>query len=110
VLQAGLLAVAVAAAVGGGVFEDGFSGLGVGDVGTTLAGDATAAAFTVEFSAAFPLFGAAVDGGLLRYFHYNDGAPKIEEVEQYLNSIGFELVAVICKNENDGDYHFKRSV
>jgi hypothetical protein len=68
VLQAGLLAVAVAAAVGGGVFEDGFSGRGVGDVGTTLAGDATAAAFTVEFSAAFPLFGAAVDGGLLRYF------------------------------------------
>lgn len=53
--------MAVAGAIGGGILEDGFSGLGVGDVGATFAGDTASAAFAVEFSSALAFFGATVD-------------------------------------------------
>lgn len=43
-----------------------------------------------------------------QHTNYNDGAPKFNDVKQYMESIGFYLVAEICRNENDGDYHFKR--
>ena len=41
---------------------------------------------------------------------YNDGAPKIEEVTQYLESLGYYLVNNFTKTDVDGDYHFSRKV
>jgi FkbM family methyltransferase len=43
-----------------------------------------------------------------QHTNYNDGAPKFDDVKQYMETIGFYLVAEICRNENDGDYHFRR--
>jgi hypothetical protein len=43
-----------------------------------------------------------------QHTNYNDGAPKFEEVKDYLEDIGFALVSTICKNNNDGDYHFRK--
>ena len=40
--------------------------------------------------------------------NYNEGAPKIDEVKEYLESIGFSLIANFCITDVDGDYHFKR--
>lgn len=40
--------------------------------------------------------------------NYNDGAPKVQDVIEYMNSIGFELVSNFCKGSVDGDYHFKK--
>ena len=48
--EAGLFAVAVVGAVGGRILEDGFSGLGVGDVGAAFAVDATTAALVAQSS------------------------------------------------------------
>lgn len=39
---------------------------------------------------------------------YNLGAPKIEEVKTYLESIGFELISKFSEHGVDADYHFKR--
>lgn len=39
---------------------------------------------------------------------YNLGAPKIEEVIEYMSSIGFELVSNFTKTKDDGDYHFRK--
>jgi len=39
---------------------------------------------------------------------YNEGAPHVDEVIKYMESIGFELVSNFSKVEYDGDYHFKR--
>lgn len=39
---------------------------------------------------------------------YNLGAPKVQEVIDYMQSIGFELVGNFCITSVDGDYHFKR--
>jgi FkbM family methyltransferase len=39
---------------------------------------------------------------------YNEGAPKFEQVKQYLESIGFELKSEIVKHDVDGDYHFTK--
>jgi FkbM family methyltransferase len=44
----------------------------------------------------------------LQHEEYNLGAPKVAEVTEYLNSIGFELVAKIHMGNVDGDYHFRR--
>ena len=33
---------------------------------------------------------------------------KIDEVKEYLESIGFSLIANFCITDVDGDYHFKR--
>jgi hypothetical protein len=43
-----------------------------------------------------------------QHVNYNDGAPKIDEVKEYLESIGFVLKSEIIKNGADGDYHFTR--
>jgi len=43
-----------------------------------------------------------------QHVNYNDGAPKFEEVKTYLESIGFEMIATITRNNIDGDYHFSR--
>jgi len=45
----------------------------------------------------------------LQHEEYNLGAPRVEEVSEYLNSIGFELVAKIHIGNVDGDYHFTRT-
>jgi hypothetical protein len=40
---------------------------------------------------------------------YNKGAPKVQEVIKYLNSIGFENKSgMFSGNDIDGDYHFVR--
>lgn len=39
---------------------------------------------------------------------YNQGAPKVEQVVEYLKTKGFELVANFTKTIVDGDYHFKK--
>ena len=43
-----------------------------------------------------------------QHVNYNEGAPKFDEVKEYLQSIGFELKAEITRNNIDGDYHFTR--
>lgn len=43
-----------------------------------------------------------------QHTNYNEGAPKLEEVIDYMKTIGYELVSSICKNDADGDYHFKK--
>jgi FkbM family methyltransferase len=45
----------------------------------------------------------------LQCVEYNKGAPLRENVIEYLQSIGFELVTgPFCDNGPDGDYHFRR--
>lgn len=46
----------------------------------------------------------------LQHVDYNKGAPKADEVIEYVNSIGFELVGKgkFCGAGVDGDYHFTR--
>jgi FkbM family methyltransferase len=44
----------------------------------------------------------------LQHEEYNLGAPKVAEVTEYLNSLGFVLINNIIKTDVDGDYHFKR--
>lgn len=44
----------------------------------------------------------------MQHEEYNLGAPKVAEVSEYLNSIGFELVDRIHIGGVDGDYHFTR--
>jgi len=39
---------------------------------------------------------------------YNEGAPHVDEVMKYMESLGFELVSNFNKEEYDGDYHFKK--
>ena len=43
-----------------------------------------------------------------QHVDYNQGAPKVDAVIEYMNSIGFELVSNFCKGAADGDYHFRR--
>ena len=44
----------------------------------------------------------------LQHKEYNLGAALKDEVIEYLNSIGFRLMAAIRIGEVDGDYHFIR--
>jgi FkbM family methyltransferase len=44
-----------------------------------------------------------------QHVDYNEGAPKFEEVKEYLESIGFEMVAEIVRHDVDADYHFRRN-
>lgn len=39
---------------------------------------------------------------------YNAGAPKVEEVINFMQEQGFKLVAKVTQAEVDADYHFKR--
>jgi len=45
----------------------------------------------------------------LQHKEYNLGAPKKDEIVNYLKSQGFELVKNIFLKECDGDYHFRRA-
>ena len=44
----------------------------------------------------------------MQHKEYNLGAPQKDDVTQYLNEIGFELVSQIHIGNVDGDYHFRR--
>lgn len=44
----------------------------------------------------------------MQHKEYNLGAPDVTKVTEYLNSIGFEQVAMIHAGEVDADYHFTR--
>lgn len=44
-----------------------------------------------------------------QHVDYNAGAPKVQQVIDYMQSIGFELVAKFAIGEVDGDYHFTRT-
>lgn len=44
----------------------------------------------------------------MQHEEYNLGAPKVAEVTEYLNSIGFKLVDRMHAGGVDGDYHFTR--
>jgi FkbM family methyltransferase len=44
----------------------------------------------------------------LQHVEYNQGAPHVEEVIEYLKSIGFKLVNNFVRTEVDGDYHFTK--
>ena len=43
-----------------------------------------------------------------QHVDYNEGAPKADEIIEYLENVGFKLVGNFCKGEVDGDYHFKK--
>lgn len=45
-----------------------------------------------------------------QHIDYNSGAPKVNEVIDYMNSIGFELISNFTKTQADGDYHFKKAI
>ena len=44
----------------------------------------------------------------MQHEDYNLGAPKVDEVTQYLNEIGFKLVSKVHDAQVDADYHFTR--
>ena len=43
-----------------------------------------------------------------QHIDYNSGAPKVNEVIEYCNSIGFVLIREMTNGPIDRDYHFKR--
>lgn len=43
-----------------------------------------------------------------QHTEYNIGAPHVQQVVEYVKSLGFELVSNFVRNQNDGDYHFTR--
>jgi FkbM family methyltransferase len=43
-----------------------------------------------------------------QHVNYNDGAPKVRDVIQYMESLGFTLIKKFCAGDVDADYHFKR--
>lgn len=43
-----------------------------------------------------------------QHVDYNEGAPKIEDLVEYLKTKGFNLVSNFCKGGVDGDYHFSK--
>jgi FkbM family methyltransferase len=43
-----------------------------------------------------------------QHTEYNSGAPLVDTLINYLNSIGFELVSNFHKETVDGDYHFRK--
>jgi FkbM family methyltransferase len=44
-----------------------------------------------------------------QHIDYNIGAPKVNDVIQYLSSIGFKLVSNFTSGTADGDYHFTKA-
>lgn len=45
----------------------------------------------------------------MQHVDYNKGAPKAQEIIEYMDSIGFDNVSgMFCGGEVDGDYHFRR--
>jgi len=45
-----------------------------------------------------------------QHVDYNKGAPKFDQVRDYMSQLGFELERVVHKTNVDGDYLFKRVV
>jgi FkbM family methyltransferase len=45
-----------------------------------------------------------------QHVDYNIGAPKIQEITEYMNSVGFELISNFTKGNVDSDYHFKKAI
>jgi len=43
-----------------------------------------------------------------QHVDYNEGAPKIDDLVEYLKTKGFNLVSNFCKGTVDGDYHFSK--
>lgn len=43
-----------------------------------------------------------------QHVEYNQGAPRASQLIEYMQSIGFEMVANFTRHAVDGDYHFKR--
>lgn len=43
-----------------------------------------------------------------QHVEYNTGAPKVEQVIDYMQSIGFELIEKFNVGSIDGDYHFRK--
>lgn len=43
-----------------------------------------------------------------QHTEYNEGAPKVNQVIEFMRSIDYELVNNFCKNDIDGDYHFRK--
>lgn len=43
-----------------------------------------------------------------QHVNYNEGAPKVAEVIQYMESIGFTLIKRFSNGQVDADYHFKK--
>ena len=43
-----------------------------------------------------------------QHVDYNIGAPHIEQLDEYMNSIGFKLVKQFCLGAVDADYHYTR--
>lgn len=44
-----------------------------------------------------------------QHVEYNQGAPKVDELVEYLKTKGFTLIAGFCKGNVDGDYHFSKA-
>jgi FkbM family methyltransferase len=44
-----------------------------------------------------------------QHVDYNLGAPKIQQIIDYMTSIGFALVTNFTKGDVDSDYHFKKA-
>ena len=45
----------------------------------------------------------------LQNVEYNTGAPKCDQVIEYMRNIGFDLVCQFTNAGPDGDYHFIRN-
>jgi FkbM family methyltransferase len=45
-----------------------------------------------------------------QHVEYNQGAPNVHRVHEYMQQLGFELVSNFCLTDVDGDYHYKRKV
>jgi FkbM family methyltransferase len=44
-----------------------------------------------------------------QHVDYNLGAPKIQDIIDYMSTIGFELISNFTTGDVDGDYHFKKA-
>lgn len=45
-----------------------------------------------------------------QHVDYNQGAPKVEKVIEFMEYLGFTLISNFCKGGVDGDYHFSRVI
>lgn len=43
-----------------------------------------------------------------QHINYNDGAPMVQDVIDFMKSINFKLISNFSKQAVDGDYHFKK--
>lgn len=45
-----------------------------------------------------------------QHVKYNNGAPQVDTVIEYMRNIGFELIAKFNVGDIDGDYHFRKII